>query len=123
LREALTLCKSAEGTVFYDFGSRALEAIAPPGLVHCPCLAIDGMVISMSMPDPPKAATDASPQLGSKPGTWGKLLPGWFLQPSADGRVWAHGPAAPPDGIALPAGCFLDPQGFLTPASFNFKNE
>ncbi len=123
LREALTLCKSAEGTVFYDFGSRALEAIAPPGLVHCPCLAIDGTVISMSMPNPPKAATDASPQLGSKPGTWGKLLPGWFLQPSADGRLWAHGPAAPPDGIALPTGCFLDLQGFLTPASSNSKNE
>jgi hypothetical protein len=123
LREALTHCKPTEGTVFYDFGSRALESIAQPGLVHYPCLAINGMVVSMSMPDPPKAATDVSPQRGRKPGTWGKILPGWFLKPSADGRLWAHGPAAPPDGIALPAGCFLDPQGFLTPANSNSKNE
>ena len=120
LRDALTDCMPAKEAVFYDFGSRALDALKQPGLIHCPCLAIGGVVISMSMPDPPKAATDSSPQAGRKPSTWGRLLPGWFLTPSDDGQLIAHGPAAPPAGIALPADCFLDPQGFLTPANIGF---
>jgi hypothetical protein len=99
--------------VFYDFGPRALEPIFRAGLLHCPCLAVDGIVIAMSMPNPPKAADDEDGQTGHKLGTWGKLLPGWFLLPAEGGSWRAHGPAAPADGLPLPPKCFLDAQGFL----------
>ena len=99
--------------MFYDFGHRALEPVYRAGLLHCPCLAVDGAVIAMSMPDPPLAAADSEPQAGRKPGSWGKLLPGWFLLPSENGHLRAHGPAAPGEGLELPAGTSLDPQGFL----------
>lgn len=93
---------------FYDFSPGALEPLVKPGLRHFPCLAIKGRVISLSMPDPARPTRGAEEQLGSKPGTWGKLLPGWFIEA---GRV--KGPAAPPEGLPLPAGAFLDPQGFI----------
>ena len=113
LRKMLGSTQLAKEIVFYDFGQRALEPVYRAGLLHCPCLAIDGVVIAMSMPDPPAAAGDSEPQLGHRPGTWGKLLPGCFLLPADDGLLRAHGPAAPEEGIELPAGTSLDPEGFL----------
>jgi acyl-[acyl-carrier-protein]-phospholipid O-acyltransferase/long-chain-fatty-acid--[acyl-carrier-protein] ligase len=98
---------------FYDFGHGALEPIHRAGLLHCPCLAVDGVVIAMSMPHPRKPTADGEDQAGHKLGTWGKLLPGWFLLPSDSGGLRAHGPAAPEEGLALPAKCFLDAEGFL----------
>ncbi len=95
--------------VFYDFGSRAIDPMQVAGVLHLPSLAIDGVVISMSMPQPAKNQEADEIQHGHKPGSWGKLLPGWFLSGS---RV--HGPAAPDEGLELPAGAFLDPEGFLT---------
>jgi len=74
-----------------------------------PCLAIEGRVIAMSMPDPPCSTEGGyAPQLGRKPGSWGRLLPGWHIR---DGVV--HGPAAPPEGLRLPDGAWLDEDGFL----------
>lgn len=113
LREALGHTELSGEIVFYDFGQQALDPVCRAGVLHCPCLAVDGMVIAMSMPDPTKPWTDSEPQLGHKPGTWGKLLPGWFLLPSEGGGLRAHGPAAPENGLELPAGAFLDAEGFL----------
>lgn len=114
LRSEFGHTQLSEQIVFYDFGPRALEPIFRAGLHHCPCLAVDGIVIAMSMPNPPKAPSDEEGQIGHKLGTWGKLLPGWFLLPSPNGGLRAHGPAASEDGLALPPKCFLDAQGFLT---------
>lgn len=100
--------------VFYDFGSRALEPIFRAGLHHCPCLAVGGVVIAMSMRNPPKAAGGLDEQTGHKLGSWGKLLPGWYLLPSENGGLRAHGPAAPIEGLALPAKCYMDADGFLS---------
>jgi acyl-[acyl-carrier-protein]-phospholipid O-acyltransferase / long-chain-fatty-acid--[acyl-carrier-protein] ligase len=100
--------------VFYDFSPQALEPISRPGVQHFPCLAVAGMVISMSMPHPALPQADSEYQPGHKPGTWGKLLPGWYLVTGENGQLHAHGPAAPAEGLALPPLCFLDPEGFLT---------
>ena len=113
LRKMLGSTQLSKEIVFYDFGQRALEPVYRAGLRHCPCLSIQGKVIAMSMPDPPQGTGKNDPQPGHKPGTWGKLLPGWFLLPTENGRMRAHGPAAPEEGIELPAGTSLDAQGFL----------
>ncbi len=115
LREVLGRTQLCREIVFYDFGHRALEPVYRAGLRHCPCLAVDGKVIAMSMPDPPVPTATGEHQPGHKPGTWGKLLPGWVLLTSENGDVRAHGAAARDEGIQLPAGCFLDAEGFLTP--------
>jgi len=111
LRAVLESAPPAGEVVFYDFGSRALEPLQVPGVLHLPCLAVDATVVSLSMPQPPKNEDGDEIQLGHKPGTWGKLLPGWYLK---DSRV--HGPAAPDEGLVLPAGAFLDAEGFITRA-------
>ena len=108
LREALEKASPLGPVVFYDFGQRALEPLNATGVLHLPCLAVDGTVVSMSMPHPPKNVEEDSMQLGHKNATWGKLLPGWYLS-----DLRAHGPAAPEAGLSLPLGCFLDPEGFL----------
>ncbi len=116
LRAALGSTQLSGGIVFYDFGQRALEPVYRAGVRHCPCLAVEGMVIAMSMPDPASPADASEAQPGHKPATWGKLLPGWFLLPAENGGLRAHGPAAPEEGLPLPAGCFLDAEGFLARA-------
>ena len=113
LREALGRTQLTAAIVFYDFGQRAMEPVYRAGLLHCPCLAVGGMVIAMTMPDPARPWAESEPQSGHKPGTWGKLLPGWYLLPAANGQLRAHGPAAPEEGLELPAGAFLDADGFL----------
>ncbi|HVJ46479.1 MAG TPA: 1-acyl-sn-glycerol-3-phosphate acyltransferase [Luteolibacter sp.] len=89
---------------FYDFGSNALEPLTRENVRHFPCLAIDGLVISMSMPD-------RGGQPGSRTGSWGLLLPGWFV----DGNL-VKGPAAE-NGIPLPAGTSVDAGGFVVTES------
>jgi acyl-[acyl-carrier-protein]-phospholipid O-acyltransferase/long-chain-fatty-acid--[acyl-carrier-protein] ligase len=108
LRETLKAAQTVGDMVFYDFGQCALEPLEMAGLLHLPCLAVDGTVIAMSMPHPPKNDDDDDVQLGHKPGAWGKLLPGWYLTGSC-----VHGPAAPVEGLELPAGSFLDAEGFI----------
>ena len=113
LRAALAVASLEQPIVFYDFSERAVEPLERPGVLHCPCLASAGVVVAMSMPDPPQAPDVKDPQRGRKTGTWGRLLPGWFIVQTADGQVRAHGPAAPATGLALPRGCLLDADGFL----------
>jgi hypothetical protein len=112
LRALLETATVADPITFYDFSARALEPLTVPGVCHCPCLASAGRVVAMSMPDPVAAPNLKDPQRGGKPGTWGKLLPGWLTAPDADGKLRLHGPAAPADGLPLP-GCAVDEEGFV----------
>ena len=102
---------------FYDFGNSALTPVERAGLSHYPCLAVEGGVIAMSMPTPPVSTDNFEPQKGRKSNAWGKILPGWALKRSEDGTLRAHGPAAPVQGLPLPAGCALDPDCFLAAKS------
>ncbi len=117
LRDAISSAAITVRITFYDFGENALEPLEISGVSHFPCLAVDGIVIAMSMPDPAMPMAESEPQHGHKPGSWGKPLPGWFLVESATGGVLrAHGPAAPADGLPLPDGCSMDAEGFLVRA-------
>ncbi len=108
LRSLMESAQDHGEMMFYDFGSRCMEPLTNPQALHLPCLALEGIVVAMSMPHPPKNKDSDDPQLGNKPGAWGKLLPGFHL---IEGR--AMGPAAPEGGLALPAGTVLDAEGFL----------
>jgi len=101
---------SSRSFAFYDFGPQAMTPFERADCAHYPCLAVDGMVVAMSMPDPPPAE-GVDPQFGHRANSWGKLLPGWKFSSSAPPRVF--GPAADADGLALPNGCVLDDEGFL----------
>lgn len=107
-REALSSSPPSSPVDFYDFSENALEPLLVENVRHFPCLAIGGLVVAMSIPDPavPKRATF---QAGSKPDTWGLLLPGWFIE---DNKL--KGPASS-QGILLPPGASADAQGFLHP--------
>ncbi len=105
---------TATAITFYDFGAQALQPVERAGLCHCPCLAVQGMVVTMSMPHPAQPADAFEPQHGHKPRSWGKPLPGWhFSTRPADGVTHAHGPAAPPEGLPLPPKSAFDAEGFL----------
>jgi acyl-[acyl-carrier-protein]-phospholipid O-acyltransferase/long-chain-fatty-acid--[acyl-carrier-protein] ligase len=99
--------------VFYDFGSNPAKCLERAGVLHCPCLAVDGVVIAMSMPDPPAASDFYPPQIGHKSRAFGRLLPGWQVAHDETGRWLVTGPAAPDGGILLPSGCVPDDEGFL----------
>ena len=113
LRRVLESAPLAQQIEFYDFGAEALTPLCQPSVIHCPCLAVHGTVISMSMPDPARPTADSEAQSGRKSSTWGKLLPGWFLLPAGNGQLRAHGPAAVEEGLELPLGTYLDAEGFL----------
>ena len=107
--------KPLEGAVtFYDFSPNATVPLELPNLTHCPCLAIGGVIIAMSMPDPPRPSYLQDVQTGTKPGTFGKLLPGWFVTRDPGGILRIKGPAAPPEGIPLPAGTAIDDEGYVS---------
>jgi acyl-[acyl-carrier-protein]-phospholipid O-acyltransferase/long-chain-fatty-acid--[acyl-carrier-protein] ligase len=111
LRHAIRFSQiTARNIVFHDFGASALEPVERAGLCHYPGLALGGVMVAMSMAHPPQIG-DSAPQHGHKPRSWGKLLPGWHLDHSGSPKVC--GPAAPDDGLPLPAGCSLDDEGFL----------
>lgn len=116
LREAIASRTTTGEIQFYDFGPDSIQPFESPGVLHLPCLAVDGMVIAMSMPHPAKHAKEDAPQPGHKVDTWGKLLPGWYLITGEDGSIRAHGPAAPEEGLLLPAGCSMDNDGLLVAA-------
>ncbi len=123
LRDHIHTTQITRSIVFYDFGAAALTPVERAGLRHHPCLAVEGTVISMSMPTPPVSADNFEPQQGRKLNAWGKLLPGWKLKRAENGTLYAHGPAAPEHGLPLPEGCSLDAEGFLVapqtePAAF-----
>jgi acyl-[acyl-carrier-protein]-phospholipid O-acyltransferase/long-chain-fatty-acid--[acyl-carrier-protein] ligase len=113
LREYLRTFQLTSEFVFYDFSTMALKPLDRAGVTHCPCLAVDGIVIAMSMPTPALPTLRSEPQAGHKPHSWGKLLPGWVLLPDDNNQLRAHGPAASKDGLPLPEGCVLDEEGFL----------
>ncbi len=115
LRETLA-SSSGHAITFHDFSTEALVALNQPGVLHLPGLAINGVIVAMSMPDPFQKG-DAPIQLGTKPGTWGKLLPGFHLITDESGELRAHGPSAPEEGLALPRGTSLDAEGFLVAPS------
>jgi len=100
--------------LFFDFSPQALEALDRPHWRHLPCLAIDGTIVAMSLPDPPQVGQSCRKQAGSKPGTYGHLLPG-FDYSESEGITTLHGPAAGPNGLALPAHLTVDSEGFVSP--------
>jgi acyl-[acyl-carrier-protein]-phospholipid O-acyltransferase/long-chain-fatty-acid--[acyl-carrier-protein] ligase len=105
--------KPVESAVFFDFGSRATEPLEAGGWTHCPCLAVDGVIISMSFPDPPappKFDSTAHAQHGRREGTFGPLLPGFAV--SEDGRS-VCGPATGNHPLALPEGVRVDDEAFV----------
>lgn len=106
LRRRLEIAPAGHEMDFYDFSDRAVIPLEKDEVRHFPCLAVDGRVISMSMPDPPPPRGGAI-QPGNKPGTWGRLLPGWYVE---DGLV--KGPAAE-NGLPLPEGAYVDEGGFV----------
>ncbi|MEY4245607.1 MAG: hypothetical protein RLZZ245_3192 [Verrucomicrobiota bacterium] len=111
---------ACEEIVFYDFsGMAASESLEVPGLLHLPSLAVGGVLVSLSMPDPLPPAELAEGQHGRRAGSFGKLLPGWYLEPqgSEDG-MRLRGPAAPPSGLSLPAGYRADDDGFIVPVAY-----
>lgn len=111
LREALRHSKGHTLT-FHDFSAESMTPFEIPGVLHLPGLAINGVIVAMSMPDPLQKG-DAPIQLGKKPGTWGKLLPGFHLISDPNGELRIHGPATPENGLPLPHGTNLDEEGFL----------
>ena len=114
LRQAIQTTQITAEIVFHDFGGQAaLKPVERAGLCHCPALAIDGQVVAMSMPHPPPSKDNFEPQHGHKPHSWGKLLPGWYLETAPDGGPVLHGPAATAGGFTLPDGCRTDAEGFL----------
>jgi len=112
LRTAMAEANFKEQVAFYDFSPQALEPLERENLLHCPCLALDGQVVAMTMEAPPLPLPDSEFQHGKKPRSWGKLLPGWYVETLGREHV-LRGPAAPEDGLLLPAGCELDAEGFL----------
>jgi acyl-[acyl-carrier-protein]-phospholipid O-acyltransferase/long-chain-fatty-acid--[acyl-carrier-protein] ligase len=111
LRQHIEAAPLSSGGVFFDFSERADQALGRADWVHCPCLAIDGVVVAMSMPDPPLSHPGSKPQPGSKAGALGIVLPGFEVVKESDAWV-VRGPAAP-DGIALPVGYRVDEEGFV----------
>jgi acyl-[acyl-carrier-protein]-phospholipid O-acyltransferase / long-chain-fatty-acid--[acyl-carrier-protein] ligase len=116
LRNLLETADLPHEVTFYDFSHHALTPLIRPNLIHFPCLAVDGMVIAMSMEHPPKPDAGSEYQPGNKAHSWGKLLSGWSILPSGNHVSRAYGPAAPEEGLILPAGCVLDGEGFLMEA-------
>jgi len=113
LRECLRHMQLTSEFVFYDFSPSANKPMDRAGVTHCPCLAVDGIVIAMSMPTPALPNPQSEAQAGHKPHSWGKLLPGWMLLPDENQQLRAYGPAASKEGLPLPDGCILDDEGFL----------
>jgi acyl-[acyl-carrier-protein]-phospholipid O-acyltransferase / long-chain-fatty-acid--[acyl-carrier-protein] ligase len=97
--------------VFYDFDHVAAEV--PVGILHCPCYVIQGIVIAMSMPDPPKGAATSDLQKGGADGSVGRLLPGFYIETIDDEQSIIKGPALPSSGLALPNGTRIDGHGFV----------
>lgn len=107
LRDKIESSKIQRGGVFFDFSDRASAPLTHPGWLHCPCLAMDGVIVAMSMPDPPKAHPGSKDQSGRKAGALGILLPGFWV----DGEM-LRGPAVP-HGLPLPEGFRVDEEGFV----------
>lgn len=69
------------------------------------CFALEGLVVSISMPHPPKPKDHSEFQAGHKPGSFGKLLPGWHIK---DGTLQ-------PGNLPWPAHLTIDEENFVVP--------
>ncbi|MCP5536166.1 MAG: MFS transporter [Akkermansiaceae bacterium] len=92
----------------YEFSG---EALRHHGVF--PCYTTHDRVISMSMPHPEAITATNQHQEGHRPGTWGRLLPGFHVEPLADG-VTLFGASTPEQGITI-TGVIPDESGMLTP--------
>jgi acyl-[acyl-carrier-protein]-phospholipid O-acyltransferase / long-chain-fatty-acid--[acyl-carrier-protein] ligase len=90
---------------FHDFSSSTATPLEKENLLHLPALAIAGEIIAMSMQHPPMPHKSNTFQTGNKPGSYGKILPGFHLENAA-----IH-----PGNHHLPEGATLDGEGFLIP--------
>lgn len=99
--------------VFFDLSPDALTPIVKTKLTHCPGLAIDGIIISLSFPDPPRPYKGSPPQASTKPGSHGMLLPGFSHQQLSEEKILISGPTTGPSGILLPANSRIDSEGFV----------
>ena len=100
LRNAIS---DSPGATFFDFSGEPKSATTGEQITSFPCLAIRGMVIAMSMPHPPKPNPESERQAGNKPGSVGKILPGWFLENGA----------LQPGNLPWPNNARLDEEGFV----------
>ncbi|MGJ8642883.1 MAG: MFS transporter [Luteolibacter sp.] len=88
---------------FHDFSTSAAKPIEKENLLHLPALAIGSEIIAMSMQHPPIPETSKSSQSGHKPGSYGKVLPGFHLE----NRTIQPGNHPLPVGTTLDGECFL----------------
>ncbi len=103
LRREILQKKPAEGITFYDFSGSSVDVSKE--VKRLPALQLDGYVIAMSMPHPPGTDADGAPlQRGWKDGSFGKILPGWYLR---QGRLY-------PGDLGSTAGLQADDEGFLS---------
>lgn len=102
-RQITALENPGERIRFFDFGANSLVPFGMEGVIHLPSLAVNGLVVAMSLIDPPMPDARSEFQSGHKPDSWGKLLPGWYLE---GGELFPGGHALP-DGAKLDGECFL----------------
>ncbi len=96
----------------YDFSPDALDRVGLGGERSVfPCLAVDGRVVSMSMPDPAAQTKINDHQDGHRKGTWGRLLPGFHVA-CDEGGVTLSGASAKENPICV-KGASLDEDGML----------
>jgi len=113
LRSRIRMSQITTALVFHDFSADAADCpLERADLVHCPALALEGQVISLSMPDMPPAPGFDS-QKGHRNHTWGRLLPGWAVVGDVT-PVAVRGPAGK---FQLPAGVTIGDNGFLVAPS------
>lgn len=89
--------------LFLDFSKQATDVLEISGITHMPCLALNGQVISMSMPHPTLPMADSFFQAGNKIGSLGKLLPGWYIESNQlmpFKTQW-------PEGLEIDTECFV----------------
>jgi acyl-[acyl-carrier-protein]-phospholipid O-acyltransferase/long-chain-fatty-acid--[acyl-carrier-protein] ligase len=107
-RELLERTLDITAGVFYDFEPQ--QGWQREGLVYCPCWEMNGVVIAMSMPNPPQQAATILEQHGSRAGSVGRLLPG--IEVTEDGATF-FGPTFAGGCCDVPAGTRFDERSFV----------
>jgi acyl-[acyl-carrier-protein]-phospholipid O-acyltransferase/long-chain-fatty-acid--[acyl-carrier-protein] ligase len=102
--------KSDQNVGCYDFSKEAVARMSRDDEdVEFPCLAVEGRVVAMSMPNPPKQTEINDLQLGHRVGTLGYVLPGFEVVCDESGVTLAGALSAP---IHIP-GASVDGDGML----------
>jgi acyl-[acyl-carrier-protein]-phospholipid O-acyltransferase/long-chain-fatty-acid--[acyl-carrier-protein] ligase len=89
--------------LFFDFSKQATDSLEISGVTHMPSLALNGQVVSMSMPHPALPMAVSFFQAGHQAGSFGKLLPGWYIE---DGKLMPNEIPWPED-LEIDAECFV----------------